>query len=318
MRFITAVEQLKEANSAISVDFELDSIASYINEVENTLIFIIGEQASNEIEAFPRALETIRRAIVDLALFSYSSSGAVEISNIGITVSKSDKYLPASDKKLLNFRMDAGDRGSQAVEQLISIMEANAADFPLWRTSQKRKDYFSTLFFDSGEFSSFGGIGISASLFRVLRPIIQRVQEDVLYQDFGEALVDSIIEKRLSGTLTPDERKLERKLMQVLAPLALADAIPYQMIQIQEGAVYTASISALSSGSDNVQQFTAAENSKLRSLLFRLSTEGEAKRVTALKWLKENASKFSLFNGIDKLVYPFENMNDKDSNVYFL
>src|SRR5690606_6241420 len=183
MRFITAVEQLKEANSAISVDFELDSIASYINEVENTLIFIIGEQASNEIEAFPRALETIRRAIVDLALFSYSSSGAVEISNIGITVSKSDKYLPASDKKLLNFRMDAGDRGSQAVEQSIAILQPNAIDLPLLHTPQKRNDYFSTLCFDSGEISAFGVMGIAASLFRVLRPISQRVQEDELYQD---------------------------------------------------------------------------------------------------------------------------------------
>lgn len=318
MRIITQVEQLKEANSAVSVDLALASLASYIDNAEAEFIAIIGEAALTEVMALPVGLSLIRRAVVDLALAEYSSSGAIEISDKGIHVTKSEKYLPASDKKLLNFRLDSFNRGWRSFEQLIANMEANSAVYPQWRASQNRRDYFSTLFADSGEFSSFGGIGISASLFKVLKPIIQRVQEDVLYNEYGEDLVDSIITKRLDGSLNMDERKMERKLMRVLAPLALADAIPYQMVQIQEGAVYTASISALSSGSDNVQQFTAAEQSKLRSLLFRLSNEGESKRIGALKWLKENADKFQDFKGRDRIVYPIEKLNDKDSNVYLL
>src|SRR5690606_10787594 len=216
MRIITEVEQLKEANSAVSVDLELASLASYIDNAEAEIISLIGEAALTEVLALPVGLSLIRRAVVDLALAEYSSSGAIEISDKGIHVTKSGKYLPASDKKLLNFRLDSFNRGWRSFEQLIANMEANAAVYPQWRASQNRRHYFSTLFMDSGEFSSFGGIGISASLFKVLKPIIQRVQEDVLYNEYGEDLVDGIITKRLAGTLTTDERKLERKLMRVL------------------------------------------------------------------------------------------------------
>lgn len=318
MRIITQVEQLKEANSAVSVDLELASLASYIDNAEAEIIRIIGEATLTEVLDAPVGLSLLRRAVVDLALADYSSSGAIEISNKGIHVTKSEKYLPASDKKLLNFRLDSFNRGWRSFEQLIVVIEASPMGYPQWRASHHRTDYFNTLFRDSGEFSSFGGIGISASLFKVLKPIIQRVQEDVLYNQYGEDLVDSIITKRLAGALTPDERKLERKLMQVLAPTALAEAIPYQMVQIQEGAVYTASIAALSSGSDNVLQLSAVEQSRLRSLLFRLSTEGESKMVGTLKWLKENASKFQDFKGVDRVVYPIEKVNDPDSNIYLL
>lgn len=318
MRFLTTDAQIKAANSAVTVDLSIQAINSYGEDIENELVSILGEETIIQIESNTSALANFRRAIIELTLASYASSGAILISNSGIHVTKSNTLLPASDKKLIMFRTDATTRGWRAFEQLITSMEANLFLYSSWRDSEQRKSYFSTLFRDSGEFSSFGGLAITPSLFRVLKPMIIRVQEDVLYREFGEALIDDVITKRLLGTLSVQEKKLERKLMRVLAPFSLQEAIPYQMVQILEGGVYTASIAALSSGSDNVQAFTPADQKRLRSLMVRLESEGESKQLTTLKWLQQHAVDFPLFGGSDREIYPMTKLNDSDSNVYFM
>lgn len=318
MRFLTTDAQIKAANSAVTVGLTIQSINSYGEAIEHELVSILGEETIVQIESNVTALSIFRRAIMELTLASYASSGAILISNSGIHVSKSNTLLPASDKKLIMFRTDATTRGWKAFEQLITLMEANFILYSSWRDSQHRKDYFSTLFKDSGEFSSFGGLAISPSLFRMLKSMILRVQEDVLHREFGESLVNDIIEKRLSGSLSIEEKKLERKLMRVLAPFSLLEAIPYQMVQILEGGVYTASISALSSGSDNIQAFSPADQKRLRSLMVRLESEGESKLVLTLKWLQQHAAVFPLFGGSDREVYPMTKLNDSDSNIYFM
>src|SRR5690606_40256679 len=139
MRIITNVEQLKEANSAVSVDLALASLASYIDTAEAEIIAIIGEATLTEVLASTIGLSLIRRAVVDLALADYSSSGAIEISDKGIHVTKSEKYLPASDKKLINFRLDSFNRGWRSFEQLIMFMEVSPMGYPQWRASQNRR-----------------------------------------------------------------------------------------------------------------------------------------------------------------------------------
>src|SRR5690606_7123374 len=138
MRFITTNEQIKAANSAATVDLSIESINSYGENVEQKLVGILGESTILEIEASTPTLTVFRRAIVELTLASYASSGAILISNSGIHVSKAASLLPASDKKLIMFRMDSTNRGWQAFEQLVTLMEGNIASFPSWRNSQNR------------------------------------------------------------------------------------------------------------------------------------------------------------------------------------
>lgn len=316
MKYLTTQEQLKLANSSIANNFEIKSIASFINKVELELIFLIGEETLNKVVINSVAVDILRSAITDLALAEYTSSGSVQLDNSGIYVLRSDNKLPASDKKLLNFKMEALERGWRYIEQLVVYLESKPSEFTEWKDSNKRKSYFSTLFSNSSEFSSFGGLSISAHLFKVLKPIIQRIEEDILNINFGESFLDNLRTKRLSDDMTTALKKLERKFMQIVAPLALAEAIPLNLVSIKEGGVYQSSIVALGNTSDNVQAFTSAEINKLSMVMGKLDSEGIARLAQVKKWLKENYVDYPEYK--IPFEYGREAINTSDSNIYLL
>lgn len=316
MKYLTTPEQLKLANSSIAIDFQIASIESFINLVEIELLQLIGETTLDKILTDPIAINILRRAITDLSLAQYTNSGSVLLGNSGIYVSKSDRTLPASDKKLLNFKTEALERGWNYVEQLVVYLESKSVEYNEWKDSEERKSYFSTLFGNSTEFTSFGGLSISAHLFKVLKPIIQRVEEDYLNLNFGESFVENLRTKRLSDDMTPALKKLERKFMQIVAPLALAEAIPLNLVSIKEGGVYQSSVVALGNSSDNVQAFTSAEINKLSMVMGKLDSEGIARLTQVKKWLKENVNDYPEHRVPTEI--SREALNTTDSNIYLL
>lgn len=316
MRFITSQEQLKQANSSVTADLDLSSVRSYITNAEMEVLTIIGEATAVQIEGNVVALEILRMVVVDLSLANYSSSGAVQMDNTGIFVVKSDSNLPASDKKLLAFRQDATERAWQNFDRLTVYLDGNPSVFTAWKDSEQRKSYFSTLFSNYREFGAFGGIGVSASLFQLLKPLIQRIEEDVLDLNFGEALIADLREKRRSGDITSASLKLERKMMRVVAPLALAEAIPLQLVRIQDGGVFQASIVAGGTGTDNIEALSIAQQNRLAMVLGKLTSEGEAMVVKVKDWLNEHASDYPLY--VPTIEMKREDINIGDSNVYLL
>ena len=313
MRIITDVDQLKEACSGVSVLLSLESLTSFIDDVETRVVLMIGEPALANVLGHPLAYGVLRRVVVNLALDGYASTGAIQISDSGIHVSKSEKLLPASDKKLLAFRRDAKERGWSAFEQLVSVMEGNKPVFTGWHGSEYRKAYLNCLFHSSTEFSSFAGISISADLFQVIKARIAFVEEDVLERDFGD-LVESIRSGLLAGNLEVKYKKLLRYFLRVLGPLSVADAIPYRLVEVSESGVYQSSVSTFGTASDNVEGKSIPQQRILMNVLMKLETEGESNLVKAKKWLNDNKSEFPEWGQKD--VYPVQSINDGDLNIY--
>ncbi|MGJ1295532.1 DUF6712 family protein [Sphingobacterium spiritivorum] len=315
MEFITNKEELKAAYSALTVDLSLKSISSFIDAVEYKLRAILGTDTADKIKNDPLALESIRKSIANLSLESYSSSGAILISDSGIHVSKSDKLLPASDKKLLSFRRDCKERGWTAFEQLIAVIESKTDVFSEWKDSQERKQYFNTFFYSSVEFSSFSGSSISSDLFHILKPHISFVEEDVLEKNFGSELVKYLREKTYEGNLSIHEKKLLRYFLRITGPLALVEAIPYRLVQISDAGLYQSAITT-SSGTDNIENFSPVQQRILNNLMVKLTSSGESSIVTAQKWLNDNIAQFPLYS--EKKIYPIQNFNEPQENIYLL
>lgn len=317
MIFVTNDDQIKEACSAVTVDLSIESLTSFLEDVEHSIIQMVGSESTAAILANTVALNAMRRTIVNLTLDKYASSGAVQISDAGIHVTKNDKKLPASDKKLLMFRRDAKERGWTAFEQLISIMESKKLDFSIWATSVERSNYLNTIFHSSTEFSSFAGLSISSDLFQVIKPQIAFVEDDVLGTHFGEELVTDIKGKILTGELSADGKKLLRYWLRIIGPLAIAEAIPYRSVQLSDSGIYQSSVTALGSNSDNIESQSIAQQRTLNNLMMKLTAIGESNVITAKKWLNANAASFSSYYS-EKEIYPMENFNDPDSNVYLV
>lgn len=308
--------QLKEANSAVSNDFDIVGLRTFIERAEDEVVLLIGEAAADEVLANTAALGVIRRCLADLALDGYASSGAILISNSGIQVATGSNRAPASDKKLLAFRRDARERGWQAFEQLILVMERQPTGFDGWKASGERKAYFSTLFSGSGEFGPFGGVAISSTLWMRMRRQIEFVQDDYLVDILGRVLLDGLIALNVVPTLDAKKKQLQRLCMRAVAPLAVADAIRYNMVVLGENGVYQSSVASSTTG-DNIEIMGTASGSAINRTLLRLSTEGEAMLVKVRKFLKDHAADFA---GVTVgSIYPVQDMNDDpDRSVYLM
>src|SRR5690606_36293899 len=112
----------------------------------------------------------LQKAAVNFALGYYVNSGAVNISNAGITVTKSDKRLPASDKKLVALRRDCFESAYGALEKAVDYLESNLADFTEYAGSDEYKANRAYFINNSKDFQSNGvNIGNSAQLYQVLK-----------------------------------------------------------------------------------------------------------------------------------------------------
>lgn len=106
MAFITTNEQLKKANSSLTVNLEIKSLLSFLADAESEFRSVIGFDAFVELEGKETlfSYEAMCSAIVNLALYHYADSGQLLISDAGMQVAKSDSRLPASDKKIVSFK----------------------------------------------------------------------------------------------------------------------------------------------------------------------------------------------------------------------
>lgn len=311
-------QQLKSAVGAADKNFSPLTLKSYIESAENEVVMVIGLPTADKILTHADTLSIVRRIVANWALEVYANSGAIRVGDAGIHVEVGQNRSVASDKKILAFKRDCQELGCKALEELINTFEVRSAEFGEWRTSNERKQYFDTLFRSSNEFGPFGGIPITASLYRNIKRQIQFVQDDYLQPILGAVLLDKLIGMSVVAlNVTDNEKRLQRLAMRVVAPMAVADALAYRVVELRSDGVYQKSISAAGSN-DNIEEQSIAGSRALNGISIKLTSEFEANRVKLIKFLVDNAADFPTAPVTQKSIYPTQQMNDDPtSNVYF-
>lgn len=311
-------QQLKGAVGAADVNFSPLTLKSYIERSENEVITIIGQVTADKILTDEPALSIMRRIVANWALEVYANSGAIRIGDAGIHVEVGQNRSVASDKKILAFKRDCQELGCNALEELINTFEVRSAEFGEWRLSYERKQYFDTLFRSSNEFGPFGGIPITASLYRNIKRQIQFVQDDYLQPILGNELLDKLIGMSVvSLNATANDKRLQRLAMRVVAPKAIFESLAYRIVELRSDGVYQKSISAAGSN-DNIEEQSVASSRAINGLAITLTSEFEANRVKLIKFLVDNAADFPMAPVTQKSIYPVQQMNDDPtSNIYF-
>ncbi|MEI2274718.1 hypothetical protein OHD16_21405 [Sphingobacterium sp. ML3W] len=311
-------QQLKSAFGAADKNFSPITLKSYIESAESEVIFVIGTATADKVLTDEATLTIIRRIVANWSLEVYANSGAIRIGDAGIHVEVGQNRSVASDKKVLAFKRDCQELGCKALEELINTFEVRSAEFGEWRLSNERKQYFDTLFRSSNEFGPFGGVPITASLYRNIKRQIQFVQDDYLQPILGTVLLEKLIGMSVVAlNATDNEKRLQRLAMRVVAPMAIADALAYRVVELRSDGVYQRSISAAGSN-DNIEEQAVAGSRSLSGISIKLTSEFEANRVKLIKFLVDNAVDFPTAPVTQKSIYPVQQMNDDPtSNIYF-
>lgn len=321
MAFITTIDQIKKANSSVTVDLSINSLRSFLADAEDRFLNIFGTDSFAELEGktSENAYEKMKSAIVNLALWLYADSGQLLVSDSGMHVSKSPTLLPASDKKIVSFKRGVYRKAWGCFEQCLRYLEAGKLVFPVWHNSDQRKDYFSTFIGYSTVFAQCSSVQVSEDLFQLLRSEIRTVERDSIAPLLGEDIIDDLKTKLLNGTeLTAIEQKCISKLQLAIAPLALAGSIPYLLIDISASGIFQVSEAALSSQSDNIEAKNIPNMRSLQRTMNRLISKGEAELESLRIWMNENQASFSGYEL--QPIAPMASINEdlSDTGFYFM
>lgn len=325
MALLDTTAELKLHNSAITGDLEISNIQSFIDDaIEqhtvpaigrtqfNTLVDGKAGYAAGSVQA--TLIKLLQKSVTAFAIALYTNDGAVEISDAGIHVTKSEKRLPASDKKILALRRQNMQAGYFALEIALIYAEDNKATFTDYAASDERLKNLAGYINASSDFPQT--IPVSAELYARIRAIQLRVEVDLIDTILGDTIADDLRAHIIAGALTNPETELLKKVRNALAPLTLAEAIPYQLVSIDPTGAYVFS-DTVGGISGNVENRTPAELQKLQIVMNRLACDGERNRERLRLWLTANKADFETYTESTAAVMAEIN-KDVDGNVYFM
>lgn len=326
MALIDTTEELKRHNSSVTVGLQVKSLESFLADAyDKKIIPAIGRAQFNalvngkaDFEAGSNQetlLHLVQKAAVNFAIGFYVAYGSVLLNNSGAQVSTSESMKPASDKKLMALRRQSIADAYTALEQAVEFLEENLGAFTDYANATAH--YLNrALFINSSiEFNTISGIRVDAQLYDSLRNHLQGIEDDQIKVVVGEDLFDALKQKVLNGNATDDEKALIKRIQKVLAPLTIAEAIPYKLIRIEEGGIFQLS-DTVGGISGNVENKTPANEMAVQAAMVKLCSKGESELESLRKWLNANADKFS-----DYVVQKSKgevNVNTAGSGLYYL
>jgi hypothetical protein len=325
MRLITTNQDIKKHFSSVSAGFEIESIESFLTDgIEQHIIPAVGRAFYAELIA---ALETVepgskletaifilQKAEVNFALGYFSNSGALEISDAGINVTKSDKRLPASDKKLMQFRRQCIADGYNALELAVDFLELNIADFATYGASDNHKINRCLFINSSRDFPQT--LPVSAELFASLSSILANIEVEFIEPLLGEDVTDQLRAAILNNTLTDPQKDLLKRIRKVVGSRTLAEAIPYKLVNLDATGAYTYS-DTVGGISGNVENRNPAELNRLQLSMNKLVNQSEADLESLRKWLNKHKEEFAGYEESTAASLASINTNPS-SGLYFI
>lgn len=325
MALIDNNTELKRHNSSITGQLNIASIQSFLDDADNKyLIPSIGRAQFDDIvtskptivagSSKETLLLALQKAAVNFAIAEYSDFGAVQITNSGIGVVKTDNVLPASDKKLMKLRQQSERAGFAALELAVDFAEEHLSDFPLYAASDEHLANRSLFINSSREFPQ--KLPVAPDLFAGLKAIIAKVEDEYLLPLLGEDLFADIKEKILAKSLQEIDRELLRKIRIAVGSLAIAEGIPYRLVSFDGTGTYVKS-ETVGGISGNVENRNPAEIERLQYTMNKLVKDGCEDLERLRKWLNTHAVNYPTYTKSTSDVLNQVN-DDPSSPVYFL
>jgi hypothetical protein len=321
MNLISDIEKLKEANSTVVHDLNFDSITSFIRDAAvHHIQPAIGRETYEFCivgvgDTVGRAAELARMAEANLAIASYVSAGSVKLSELGTLVYSEGKYKIASDKKIAALVNQCRHDGYRALDSLLDYMERDPVTFTQYFDSRERKSNLngfvhSTLIFNEAQY-----IDNNPVLFRSLKSYIIDAERRHIEPLLGDEFADGFKARMLAHELSDEDRKLHRYIADVVAPAAIAEAIPYQAVNVDANGVFTNTVGT-SAGAENVEKQTAADTRRLIMAMTAMERQAERNLARLRKYINRSRDKLP---GVGSVTLDARStLNDADRGFFFV
>ncbi|WP_342645004.1 DUF6712 family protein [Mucilaginibacter sp. CSA2-8R] len=321
MILISNIDQLKGANSSVVHNMKFESIASFVRDTAfNELHKAIGRDTYTILVAgggdlIGHAASLARTAEANLAIAGYVSSGSVKLGEMGTMVFQDEKYKIASDKKIAALVNDSRMAGYRALDSLLEYMEREPRTFTKYFDSPERRSNLngfvhSTLIFNEAQY-----IDNNPVLFRSLKSFIRNAERQYIEPLLGNEFTTGFKSRMLAQQLTEDDLTLHRYIADVVAPAAIAEAIPYQAVKMDANGIFVNSV-GLSAGAENVERQTSADTRRLVMAMTAMEEQSETSLARLREYIYNNSTKLP---GVRPVTLDTRStLNDDDRGFYFV
>lgn len=318
-RLINSTADLKSGLGTIQKDLDFAAFASFVDDADiNNIIPAIGYNfynalcAGNLNDQYTKVLTLLQKSGANFAVHYSVAFGSVQIGESGIFVVKDNRQLPASDKKTYQLRLQSRSAGFVALEAAINYLEANLADFPEYAASQEhlnnKRFYINT----TALFSMGYDLGGNSEVFNILRSQMSTVEENYIDTLLGEQVSTALRSAIVAGTTSDIQNQLLGRIAKAVAPLTLAEAIPWRLVDITADGLITPTIK---NNIENMEVSTEASVKSLQILMNKAQSRGESEIAKLKLWLAANIASFDGYIAPDP--DASSKLNDTPRNFFF-
>jgi hypothetical protein len=239
-----------------------------------------------------------KKAEGNLAVAVFLSAGSIKINEQGAYVYQDNNYKIASDKKLATAIAQALVDGLRSLDCLLLLLEANPVIFTKYFDSQERISNLSNFVSTTAQFNEALEIGSNPVLFRDLKSYIRDVEIEYIHPILGYEYTCRLQEARLRADLTDVQRTLLKHIARAVAPLAIAEAIPWRLVSLDANGVFISSSGkSTGTGTDDTQQ--SADDSKLVMALNKSVIDGKKKVSLLRRFIYQNKDALPGIGAVD-------------------
>ncbi|MCT8340499.1 hypothetical protein MG296_10575 [Flavobacteriaceae bacterium TK19130] len=199
----TLVKNIETFRLHVTVNYnmEFEQLKPYVVKAERKFIKpVIGNAqyetlvgtSSSASGTLGEVLILLQEASSNLAMFSYTFVGVVQVSDNGFHISTNQNSTPAEWWQIRDLRRSLLNAGNEAIDEALEIMEGNAADFSDWTSSSAYTIFKEFFVRTTGQFDSDFNIENSRRTFLKLRPFIKRTERKYFEGLLGSETVAKI------------------------------------------------------------------------------------------------------------------------------
>lgn len=185
---------------SVNGSFTFENAKSSLRKAErNFLKPLIGTAQLAILEAdyitdpiIQEALDLAQEAVANFGFYFYMPIGNVQITDGGFFNVNNEHTQPITDKQFKELQRAFKTAGHEALDDLLSYMEANADHFPAWLTSDNYSVYKNLLVCDTATFNRYFYIFNSRQTFIAMRPNIQIVEDQFIKSPIGAVLLSAL------------------------------------------------------------------------------------------------------------------------------
>lgn len=296
MTLITTIEQVRAViGSAVRKENTLEILKPYLAKAETELVKgLIGEAqlaALSAADLAGKAAQLKTLAVEAIAWNGYQEAwyqAFYQFTGSGVNKEKSEKT-----ESLFRYQEDAVQKdvirkADAAIESLMAFLEANLADFPLYKDSAEFARNFGYLISTPAQLGkALPEVPKSYRMYAILRRFMDGVERDTVKTVTGEGLYNSLKEKIRTGQgLDANHQALLELCQEYAAAAVLLEAIPWIRVQITPAGVRIASVL------NNLQDETPVNDPQATWLMGILQNKIEHSKTRLRMYLNGSASAY--------------------------